>query len=452
MDARKNYPEIVFLNIDDIRPYENSTRVHGPKQLQALKNSVCLQGLQTPLLIDENNVTIDGHARYQVCQALNHEQIPVIRVTGLSEEDKRLLRLTLAELSSQGKTDPQKLSLELQRLKIKGANLTLIGAPRYMIERRLAGTAPRISALDSYTSSSPVTIAGDIWLCDASQVRCADFLAPDSIRHGVGGLQVAFACYGFGEAAISANSNNPASLDAMASVLPSFAPLLRARAVACIGIEVSHLPAIAGSGAEYFELIDICARVPRENAETLLRGSDLKPHFIFRRTSGSQTPDAAEDGAVAAFNLRKPRRKIIKSSSTAAALLSDLILYYTQRGDMILDGSLGSGTSLLAAERPDRLCIGFDPCPTRVNAPVRRCQQLTGKYAVHTAASCHSMNANFLGREPNHRPTNVQQRRYHGERKDFCRRQQIPADTHAIQARQKRQSERASQGATKFRS
>ncbi len=58
------------------------------------------------------------------------------------------------------------------------------------------------------------------------------------------------------------------------------------------------------------------------------------------------------------------------------------ILNHTERGGVIYDPFLGSGTTLIAAELADRVCCGLDIDPRYVDVIVERWQQLTGKSAM----------------------------------------------------------------------
>lgn len=53
---------------------------------------------------------------------------------------------------------------------------------------------------------------------------------------------------------------------------------------------------------------------------------------------------------------------------------------------MVLDGFLGSGTTLLAAEQTGRVCRGMELDPRYVDVSVRRWEAMTGKHAVHEAS------------------------------------------------------------------
>jgi DNA modification methylase len=67
------------------------------------------------------------------------------------------------------------------------------------------------------------------------------------------------------------------------------------------------------------------------------------------------------------------------------ALIADAILDCSARGDLVLDPFLGSGSTLLAAERVGRVCRGIELDPLYVDAAIRRWQQFTGESAIHAA-------------------------------------------------------------------
>lgn len=63
-------------------------------------------------------------------------------------------------------------------------------------------------------------------------------------------------------------------------------------------------------------------------------------------------------------------------------LVADLILDCTRRGEAVLDPFLGSGTTLIAAEKTGRIAFGLDLDPLYVDLAVRRWQAWTGEDAV----------------------------------------------------------------------
>jgi DNA modification methylase len=69
------------------------------------------------------------------------------------------------------------------------------------------------------------------------------------------------------------------------------------------------------------------------------------------------------------------------------AMIADAILDCSARGDIVLDAFLGSGTTVIAAERTGRRCYGLELDPAYVDTVIRRWQALTGGSARHAASS-----------------------------------------------------------------
>jgi len=65
------------------------------------------------------------------------------------------------------------------------------------------------------------------------------------------------------------------------------------------------------------------------------------------------------------------------------AMVADAIMDVSSRGEIVLDGFLGSGTTVIAAERTGRRCFGLEFDPLYVDIIIRRWQALTGNHARH---------------------------------------------------------------------
>jgi DNA modification methylase len=64
-------------------------------------------------------------------------------------------------------------------------------------------------------------------------------------------------------------------------------------------------------------------------------------------------------------------------------MVADAIMDCTARGDIVLDPFLGSGTTIVAAERTGRICLGIEIDPIYVDTAIRRWQRFTGLKAIH---------------------------------------------------------------------
>jgi DNA modification methylase len=67
-------------------------------------------------------------------------------------------------------------------------------------------------------------------------------------------------------------------------------------------------------------------------------------------------------------------------------LVADAILDCTSRGEIVLDAFLGSGTTLMAAQRVGRRCYGIELDELYVDTIIRRWQAFTGDHARHASS------------------------------------------------------------------
>ncbi len=67
------------------------------------------------------------------------------------------------------------------------------------------------------------------------------------------------------------------------------------------------------------------------------------------------------------------------------ALVADALLDCSARADIVLDSFLGSGSTLIAAERVGRVCFGIEIDPLYVDVAIRRWQKHSGDRAIHLA-------------------------------------------------------------------
>ena len=65
------------------------------------------------------------------------------------------------------------------------------------------------------------------------------------------------------------------------------------------------------------------------------------------------------------------------------AMVADALLDSSARGDVVLDAFLGSGSTLIAAERTGWCCLGIELDPSYVDVAVKRWQRFTGDHAIH---------------------------------------------------------------------
>lgn len=81
--------KIERVRISELKPYENNAKIHTPDQVAQIVASIREFGFNDPLAVDENNMIIEGHGRLMALQELGEKEVEVIRLSGLSEEQKK---------------------------------------------------------------------------------------------------------------------------------------------------------------------------------------------------------------------------------------------------------------------------------------------------------------------------------------------------------------------------
>ena len=111
--------EYITLNIEDIIPYENNPRINDDA-VAGVVESIKQCGELDPIEVDENNVILSGHTRLKAYKELGYNSISVLRITGLTEPQKRKYRLLTNKTGEVAAWDLDKLGLELEGLDFDG--------------------------------------------------------------------------------------------------------------------------------------------------------------------------------------------------------------------------------------------------------------------------------------------------------------------------------------------
>ena len=115
LENKTDYP---FININELKPYENNARLHPQEQIEKIVNSIKEFGFITPAIIDENNTILVGHGRTVAAKRAGLTQVPYRRITNLTDEQKRAYILADNKLSDLGDWDERLLLEELEEINI----------------------------------------------------------------------------------------------------------------------------------------------------------------------------------------------------------------------------------------------------------------------------------------------------------------------------------------------
>lgn len=106
--------KIETINIADVVEYENNAKLHPQEQIEKIKKSILEFGNNDPIAIDENNVLIEGHGRLKALKQLGYDEVEAIRLSHLSEDQKKAYILVHNKLNIDTGFDAELLSTELE--------------------------------------------------------------------------------------------------------------------------------------------------------------------------------------------------------------------------------------------------------------------------------------------------------------------------------------------------
>lgn len=108
--------KIEKVKITDIKPYKNNAKIHTREQIEQIKKSIQEFGNNDPIAIDEKNVIIEGHGRYYALKELGYDEVECIRLTHLTEEQKKAYILVHNKLTMNTDFDINVLNEELDEI------------------------------------------------------------------------------------------------------------------------------------------------------------------------------------------------------------------------------------------------------------------------------------------------------------------------------------------------
>lgn len=145
--------KIEYIAIVDLREYGKNARTHSEEQVAQIAASMEEFGFTNPVLVDEENEIIAGHGRLAAATQIGLEEIPAIRLVGLSDEQKRALRIADNTLALNAGWDLDLLAEEVQGLNLDGFELDLLGFDDDYMDALLDGDIDALLNFENHSES-----------------------------------------------------------------------------------------------------------------------------------------------------------------------------------------------------------------------------------------------------------------------------------------------------------
>lgn len=411
---------IIMVAVGQLQPSLHRTRKRRAEQIARLSASIARFGFCVPILVRGHEI-IDGHARVEAAKALGLETVPAIDIAHLSDEEVRLLRLAVNRIGELGEWDMDRLKLEFRELIDLDVELEDTGF-----------TAPEIDIVNlddpeemdpdedddvPPPPGDPLTEPGDIWLLDDHRVMCGSALEPGTYEQLVDGgalhavitdppynVPIAGNVSGLGkvrhgEFAMASGEMSPEEfLRFLVQVLAAFQSSLLPGSAVFAFMDWRSIDILYAAGREaglaLFNLVVWYKesggmggnyRSAHELMAAFTAGGPLRTNNIHlgkngrNRTNVWCAPGANRPGSSANEMLQH------HATPKPVELIVDAILDVTHRGEVVLDPFLGSGTTLIAAEKTGRRCFGIELEPRFVDVTLARWMRKTGREPVLAA-------------------------------------------------------------------
>ena len=153
--------EVAYVATTDLIPYANNPRTHSEQQVAQVAASIQEFGFNNPILIDEHNSIIAGHGRLAAAQKLDMNTVPTILLEGLSEAQRKAYVIADNKLTENGGWDYGILAVEIERLKEKEFELSLLGFGEVELEGILQEEID-MSILDEIDDEEVNAFEGDV--------------------------------------------------------------------------------------------------------------------------------------------------------------------------------------------------------------------------------------------------------------------------------------------------
>lgn len=404
--------EIRYRPVAELTPDPNNARTHPKRQIEQLKASIEAFGFTNPILADETGAMIAGHGRLIAATALGMRDVPVITLEGLSGPQKRALRLADNKIALNAGWDVEILQAELADLASVDVDIDpiLTGFSTGEIDVILDGADDPDDEVIPAVPKTSRTRPGDIWVLGGHRLGCGDSRDTAFLQRVMGAGAQADAAFldppynvkisGHANAkgrhpefAMASGEMDEAGFRAfLTETLGAATRASRDGAVHFICMDWRHMDDVAVVGrALYGARLNLCIWNKSNAGMGSLYRSKHELVFVYRVGDaphlnmvelGKHGRNRTNVWDYASVNsLKGSRREDLALHPTVkpTGLVADAIRDVTKHGELVLDTFLGSGTTLIAAERTGRRFRGCDIDPGYVDVALDRWSALTGQ-------------------------------------------------------------------------
>ncbi|EGS30929.1 DNA (cytosine-5-)-methyltransferase [Peptoniphilus sp. oral taxon 375 str. F0436] len=387
--------EMKLVDIEKLVPYVNNARTHSQDQINKLRSSIREFGFINPVIIDKDYGVIAGHGRIMAAKEEGIKEVPCVFADHLNEAQKKAYILADNRMALDAGWDEELLRVEIESLEDYGFNVELTGFSTEELSSLFdLGVEAEEDDFDVEEElKKPIfSKEGDIWTLGRHKVICGDSTLWDTFEKLLGETKVNLVCTDAPYFVDLKNKSGTIKNDNLNDE-EAYEFLMK--------VFTNFKEAMAKDASIYEFYATMKARVFYDAFEDagFKVGAGLiwkKPRAPFMRTDWKFNMEPIifgwrKDGkhnwygdqkqtAVFEFDGIKDSEKegCGHPSSKPVPLIAYLIKQSTQTNGLVLDGFLGSASTLIACEKLNRICYGIEIEPKFVDVAVKRYLNLVG--------------------------------------------------------------------------
>lgn len=424
IDTPNTKLSIVYTPVASLRPYAKNARTHTKRQIKMIAESIQAFGFTNPILTDGDNSIVAGHGRVEAAKLIGMAKVPTVRLENLTPDEIRAYVIADNRLAEKAGWDKSILAIELQHLMTLDCadfDVTITGfeVPEIdmILEEAKESSATEDAVLEPNLDRPAVTQPGDLWLLGKHRIFCGDALHDETYRVLMEKIRAAVVFtdppwnvkidgHATGNGAIRHREFAMASGEMSEAEFVSFlnnslrllANYSANNSVHYICMDWRHAgDLIAAGNQNYDEFLNLCVWVKDNGGMGSFYRSQHELVLVFRKGKGPHRNNVQlgqfgrnrtnvwQYPGIHTLSKQSGEGNLLALHPTVkpVAMVADAILDSSARGEGVLDAFLGSGTTLMAAERVGRICCGIELDPAYVDVAIRRWQNYTGEAAVH---------------------------------------------------------------------
>jgi len=427
---RRSEPrEVIYRRINELTPDPTNPRRHSRKQVRQIAESIKAFGFSVPILVDRDGNVIAGHGRLLATRQLGWSEVPTLCLDHLTPAQVRAFRIADNRLAEVATWDDRLLAEQLRDFSLLGLDFSIevIGFEMAEIDLRIEsldnprkGKDDPVDQMPELPADAALSKIGDLWILGDNRVLCGTALDSAAFTALMGEKRAAAAfsdppdngpihSHASGLGAIdrrpcpvtSGERSGTEFIASLGQVFRNLAAFSIDGSLHYVCIDWRHAEELLVASRDvYDELKDLCVWVKDKSGRGSFYRNQHELIFVFKRGRAEHRTNVQlgrfrrkrsnvwhyPEAKSVLRRAEEGNSRALPGTAKPVAMVADAILDGSARGDIVLDSFLGSGTTLIAAERTGRRCYGLEPDPSRVDTIIRRWQALTGGSARHAAS------------------------------------------------------------------